>query len=74
MEFVHNASARPSGSTSEQGIITCHQLHVTKRVLARARTEPVGWKDAAGAASASKIEEAFMVWPARVDVNTSAEP
>ena len=33
MEFVHNASARPSGSTSEQGIITCHQLHVTKRVL-----------------------------------------
>ena len=33
MEFVHDASARPSGSTSEQGIITCHQLHVTKRVL-----------------------------------------
>ena len=32
MEFVHNSSARPSGSTSEHSI-TCHQLHAAKRTL-----------------------------------------
>lgn len=38
MEFVHNSSARPSGSSSEQGI-SCHQLHASKRTLFAALTD-----------------------------------